>query len=66
MPPRLREGDVLMVTKPDRLTCSTAEPLAMEADLSKREVGLIILLHGRRTANPTSKSMLTIRAGVAT
>ena len=29
----LREGDVLMVTKPDRLARSTAELLAIEADL---------------------------------
>jgi len=65
----LREGDVLMVTKPDRLARSTAELLAMEADLSKREVGLIILsMGGERldTRNPTSKLILTILAGVAT
>ena len=42
----LREGDVLMVTKPDRLACSTAELLAIEADLSKRKVGLVILSMG--------------------
>ena len=32
----LREGDVLTVTKPDRLARSTAELLSVEADLSKR------------------------------
>jgi DNA invertase Pin-like site-specific DNA recombinase len=65
----LREGDVLMVTKPDRLARSTAELLAIEADLSKRGVGLVILsMGGERldTRNPTSKLMLTILAGVAT
>jgi DNA invertase Pin-like site-specific DNA recombinase len=65
----LREGDVLMVTKPDRLARSTAELLAIEADLSKRKVGLVILsMGGERldTRNPTSKLMLTILAGVAT
>jgi DNA invertase Pin-like site-specific DNA recombinase len=65
----LREGDVLMVTKPDRLARSTAELLAIEADLSKRKIGLVVLsMGGERldTRNPTSKLMLTILAGVAT
>jgi DNA invertase Pin-like site-specific DNA recombinase len=65
----LREGDVLMVTKPDRLARSTPELLAIEADLSKRGVGLVVLsMGGERldTRNPTSKLMLTILAGVAT
>jgi DNA invertase Pin-like site-specific DNA recombinase len=65
----LREGDVLMVTKPDRLARSTAELLAIEADLSRRGVHLIVLsMGGERldTRNPTSKLMLTILAGVAT
>jgi len=65
----LRDGDVLMVTKPDRLARSTAELLAIEADLSKRGVGLVVLsMGGERldTRNPTSKLMLTILAGVAT
>jgi hypothetical protein len=34
----LREGDVLMVTKPDRLARSTAELLSIEADLTKRGI----------------------------
>src|SRR5580692_6429782 len=65
----LREGDVLMVTRPDRLARSTAELLAIEADLSKRKIDLVILsMGGERldTRNPTSKLMLTILAGVAT
>src|ERR1700756_4570017 len=65
----LREGDTLMVTKPDRLARSTAELLTIEADLSKRGIGLVILsMGGERldTRNPTSKLMLTILAGVAT
>src|SRR3954465_5141067 len=65
----LREGDVLTVTKPDRLARSTAELLAIEADLSKRGIGLVVLsMGGERldTRNPTSKLMLTILAGVAT
>jgi DNA invertase Pin-like site-specific DNA recombinase len=65
----LRDGDVLAVTKPDRLARSTAALLAIEADLSKRGVGLVVLsMGGERldTRNPTSKLMLTILAGVAT
>jgi DNA invertase Pin-like site-specific DNA recombinase len=58
-----------MVTKPDRLARSTAELLAIEADLSKRGIGLVVLsMGGERldTRNPTSKLMLTLLAGVAT
>ena len=65
----LREGDVLTVTKPDRLARSTAELLSIEADLSKRGIGLVVLsMGGERldTRKPTSKLMLTILAGVAT
>ncbi|NPD66054.1 recombinase family protein [Lichenicola cladoniae] len=65
----LRDGDVLMVTKPDRLARNTAELLAIEQDLSSRGIGLILLsLGGERidTRNPTSKLILTILAGVAT
>src|SRR3954452_5694772 len=65
----LREGDVFAVTKPDRLARSTAELLTIEADLSRRGIGLLVLsVGGERldTRNPTSKLMLTILAGVAT
>src|ERR1700759_3571585 len=65
----LRQGDVLMVTKPDRLVRSTAKLLTIEADLSRRGVGLVVLsMGGERldTRNPTAKLMLTILAGVAT
>jgi DNA invertase Pin-like site-specific DNA recombinase len=64
----LRDGDVLAVTKPDRLARSTAELLTIEADLTKRGIGLIVLsMGGERldTRNPISKLMLTILAGVA-
>jgi DNA invertase Pin-like site-specific DNA recombinase len=65
----LRQGDVLTVTKPDRLARSTAELLSIEADLSKHGIGLMVLsMGGERldTRDPTSKLMLTILAGVAT
>ena len=65
----LNQGDALMVAKPDRLARSTAELLAIEANLASRGISLIILsMGGERfdTRNPTSKLMLTILAGVAT
>ena len=42
----VREGDVVMVTKPDRLARSTAELLRIEEDLSARGVGLVVLSMG--------------------
>ena len=64
----LRAGDALVVSKPDRLARSTMELLGIEADLSRRGVGLVVLsMGGERldTRNPTSKLMLTILAAVA-
>lgn len=64
----LREGDALIVTKADRLARSTADLLGIEADLTRRKVGLVILSMGGApldTRNPTSKLMLTILAAVA-
>ena len=64
----LRAGDALVVTKPDRLARSTMELLGIEADLSRRGVGMVVLsMGGERldTRNPTSKLMLTILAAVA-
>lgn len=64
----LREGDALVVTKPDRLARSTADLLGIVEALTARGVGLVVLsMGGERldTRNPTSKLMLTILAGVA-
>jgi len=64
----IRDGDALVVTKPDRLARSTAELLAIEADLSRRGIGLLVLsMGGERldTRNPISKLMPTILGGVA-
>ena len=65
----LRAGDTLIVTKPDRLARSTAELLAIVADLTRRDIGLTILSMGGEkldTRSPTARLMLTILAGVAT
>jgi hypothetical protein len=59
----MREGDVLTATKPDRLARSTAELLAIEADLSKRASAWWCCPWAVKrldTRNPTSKLMLTI------
>jgi DNA invertase Pin-like site-specific DNA recombinase len=65
----LRDGDALVVSKPDRLARNTAELLGIVDSLTARNVGVVILsMGGERldTRNPTSKLMLTILAGVAT
>lgn len=65
----VRAGDCLMVTKPDRLARSTVQLLAIEGELTKRGIGLVILSMGGGerldTRNPTSRLMLTILGGVA-
>ena len=64
----LRDGDVLTVTKPDRLARSTAELLAIEADLSKRGIGLMVLSMGGERPDRHSMIKMTllvqIRAGL--
>ena len=64
----VREGDVLIVTKPDRLARNTADLLRIVDDLTGRKVGLVFLsMGGERldTRNPTSKLMLTMLGAVA-
>jgi DNA invertase Pin-like site-specific DNA recombinase len=64
----VREGDVLVVTRPDRLARSTAELLAIEADLTRRGIGLVILSLGGApldTRSATARVTLTILAAVA-
>jgi DNA invertase Pin-like site-specific DNA recombinase len=65
----VREGDALVVTKPDRLARSTADLLGIVARLEAKRAGLVVLsMGGERvdTRNPTSKLILTILGGVAT
>jgi DNA invertase Pin-like site-specific DNA recombinase len=64
-----REGDVLAVTKPDRLARNTRELLSIEADLTQRGVGLVIQSMGldtRNGSNPTARLMLSVLGAVAT
>ena len=62
-----REGDVLVVTKPDRLARSTADLLAIVARLEAKGVALRILSMGGNaggldTRDPTNRFMLTCSA----
>jgi len=61
----VREGDTLIVTKPDRLARSTADLLAIAQRLEKDGVTLRILSMNVDTATPTGKLMLTILGGIA-
>ncbi|MGI4795681.1 MAG: recombinase family protein [Janthinobacterium lividum] len=63
-----REGDTLIVCKPDRLARSTVDLLAIVARLEAKGIGLVILSMGGSpldTRSPTGKLMLTMLAAVA-
>jgi DNA invertase Pin-like site-specific DNA recombinase len=64
----LRAGDVLVVTKPDRLARSTADLLAIVQALKARDVGLRILSMGGGeldTRSPTGMLMITMLGAIA-
>jgi DNA invertase Pin-like site-specific DNA recombinase len=64
----VREGDALVVTKPDRLARSTADLLAIVACLERKDVALRVLSMGGQsldTSTPTGKLMLTMLGAVA-
>lgn len=64
----VRKGDVLMVTKPDRLARSTLNLLTIVKDLEAKGVALIVLSMGGQqvdTRTSTGKLMLTMLAGIA-
>lgn len=61
----VREGDMLMVTKLDRLARSVANLMDIVARLQAKGVALRILNLGLDTATPTGKLMLTVMGGVA-
>lgn len=61
----LREGDVLMVWKLDRLGRNTRHLLEIVDDLTSRGIGFRSLTEGLHTDGPMGKAMLTIMAAFA-
>jgi DNA invertase Pin-like site-specific DNA recombinase len=64
----VREGDTLIVTKPDRLARSTADLLRLIEELNQRMIGLVILsMNGERldTRAPTSRLLVTMLGAIA-
>jgi DNA invertase Pin-like site-specific DNA recombinase len=64
----LRDGDVLTVTKPDRLARSVADLLSIVARLETKGVGLLVLSMGGTavdTRTPTGRLTLTMLGAVA-
>lgn len=61
----LREGDTLIVTKPDRLARSVADLMQITKVLKAKGVALRILSMQLDTSTPTGKLMLTILGGIA-
>jgi DNA invertase Pin-like site-specific DNA recombinase len=64
----VREGDVLVVSKPDRLARSTADLLGIIKRLEEKGVSLVVLSMGGQpvdTRTPTGKLMITMLAAVA-
>jgi DNA invertase Pin-like site-specific DNA recombinase len=61
----LREGDVLVVTKLDRLARSVPDLTSIIQTLKEKDVGLRILNLGMDTQTPTGKLMLTMLGGIA-
>jgi len=60
-----REGDVLVVTKLDRLARSVADLMVIIQRLEQKLVGLRILNLGMDTQTPTGKLMMTVLGGIA-
>ena len=61
----VRNGDVFVVTKLDRLARSVANLLEIVVRLDRKGVTLRILNLGLDTSTPTGKLMLTVMGGVA-
>lgn len=61
----VREGDTVIVTKPDRLARSTADLLSIAKMLDTKGVTLRILSMNVDTSTPTGRLMLTMLGGIA-
>jgi DNA invertase Pin-like site-specific DNA recombinase len=61
----VRQGDLLVATKLDRLARSVADLMAIIQALDSKQVGLRVLNLGMDTQTPTGKLMLTVLGGVA-
>ena len=61
----VREDDVLVVTKLDRLARSVTDLMNTITQLDHKKVGLRVLNLGMDTHTPTGKLMLTVLGGVA-
>lgn len=61
----VREGDVLVVTKLDRLARSVADLVAIEGRLSAKGVGLVILNPAMDTSTPAGRLTFNVLASVA-
>ena len=61
----VREGDVLVVTKLDRLARSVADLMTILQAVERKRVGVRILNLGMDTQTPTGKLMLTVLGAVA-
>jgi DNA invertase Pin-like site-specific DNA recombinase len=61
----LREGDVLVVTKIDRLARSVADLCALVAKIERKGASLRILAMNLDTASPTGRLMLNVIGSVA-
>ncbi|MDX7828070.1 recombinase family protein [Aeromonas caviae] len=62
----VKEGDVVMVTKLDRLARNTRHLLEISEYLQHKQVALRILNLGIDTSTPTGKLMLTMIGAIAT
>lgn len=63
----VREGDVFVCCRPDRLCRNVAGLLKIEADLARRRIGLIVLSIGGQvldTRTPGARQQLALLAGV--
>ncbi|MBL0454771.1 recombinase family protein [Aeromonas veronii] len=62
----VRKGDVMLVTKLDRLARNTRHLLEISEYLQSKQVALRILNLGINTSTPTGKLMLTMIGAIAT